>query len=70
MTGWVLGDAGSDSASTISTFMKFITFLLAGWLVRLSSWLEISAGGGLTEVVVAASSATRLKTTQVVTKCS
>ena len=69
MTGWVLGDAGSESASTISTFMKFITFLLAGWLVRLSSWLEISAGGGLTEVAVAASSATRLNTTQVVAKC-
>ena len=58
MTGWVLGDAGSDRASTISTFMKFNTFLLAGWLVRLSSWLLIRAGGGLEDVPEVDSSAT------------
>jgi len=43
------------------TLMKFITFLLAGWFVRLSSWVEISAGGGLTEVAVVVSSAIMLK---------
>jgi hypothetical protein len=53
ITGCVLGDAGSESASTIKTRMKFITFRLAGWLVRLSSWVPISAGGGLSDFGVA-----------------
>jgi len=47
MTGWVFGEAGKDRASTMRTRMKFITLRLAGWLVRVSSWLQMRAGGGL-----------------------
>jgi hypothetical protein len=67
ITGCVLGDAGSESASTIKTRMKFITFRLAGWLVRLSSWVPISAGGGLSDFGVSSENYSIIHKTHVIT---
>ena len=49
ITGGFLGEDRSDSESTIITRIKFITFFLAGWLVRSSSKSSLSRSSTVAE---------------------